>query len=195
MNTAHVPSHYHPLIIGLHWLTLALLIAVYALIELRGMCPKGSDARELMKHWHFMLGLLVFVLVLVRLHARVWFRTPAIVPTPPAWQEWLAKAMHLLLYAFLIGMPVLGWVVLSAKGKAIPFFGLELPALMAADKPLAGRLEDLHKLIGTLGYWLIGLHAAAALYHHYLMRDDTMRRMLPADSSLSNDGRGRSNPD
>ena len=184
MNTPHAPSRYHPLSIGLHWLTLLLLIAVYALIELRGMYPKGSEPRELMKHWHFMLGLLVFVLMLVRLPARALFRVPPITPAPPAWQEWLAKSMHLLLYVFLVGMPLLGWLVLSAKGKPVPFFGLSLPALIAPDDALAGRLQDLHALIGTIGYWLISLHAAAALYHHYLVRDDTLRRMTVARSDL-----------
>ncbi len=193
MSTPHIPSRYHSLTIALHWLTLILLVAVYALIELRGMYPKGSDARELMKHWHFMLGLLVFVLVLVRLPARALFRAPTIAPTPPLWQEWLAKTMHLALYAFLIGMPLLGWAVLSAKGKVVPFFGLELPALIAPDKPLAGTLEDFHKLIGTLGYWLIGLHAVAALYHHYLMHDNTLRRILPTGSDAPK-GKQRCSP-
>jgi cytochrome b561 len=83
------------------------------------------------------------------------------------------------LYAFLILMPLLGWLTLSAAGKAIPFFGLELPALIGPDKALAESIEDLHGTIGTLGYYLIGLHAAAALYHHYFVQDDTLRRMLP----------------
>ena len=186
MVTAAAPSRYHLLSVALHWLTLLLLVAVYALIELRGIYPKGSEARELMKHWHFMLGLLVFVLVLARLPARALFREPPITPAPPAWQEWMARAMHLALYAFLVGMPLLGWVVLSAKGKPVPFFGLELPTLVATDRAWSKELESLHALIGTIGYWLIGLHAAAALYHHYVMSDDTLRRMTPTRSKPKN---------
>ena len=174
------PDHrYHALLIGAHWLTLALLIAVYGLIELREFYPKGSDARELMKTWHFMLGLSVFALVLVRLPLRLALHAPPITPAPPAWQQRLAAAMHVALYGLLLVLPLLGWLTLSAKGRPVPFFGLELPALLAPDKALAENLEDLHELIGELGYWLIGLHAAAALYHHYLVRDDTLRRMLP----------------
>ena len=182
MNTGSrnaVSNQYHALMIGVHWLTLLLLIAVYTLIELREIYPKGSDPRELMKQWHFMLGLTVFVLVLVRLLLRLRWPTPPITPQPPAWQRWMATAMHVALYAFLIVMPLLGWLTLSAKGKVIPFFGLELPALIGIDKPLAGNLEDIHALIGTIGYYLIGLHAAAALFHHYLVRDNTLLRMLP----------------
>lgn len=172
-------DRYHTLSIAAHWLTLVLLVAVYALIELREIYPKGSDPRELMKTWHFMLGMAVLGVVAVRLVLRLMFREPPIIPAPPAWQLLLAKAMYLALYTFLIVMPVLGWLTLSAKGKVIPFFGLELPALIGPDKALGGSLEDIHETIGTIGYYLIGLHAAAALFHHYFMRDNTLRRMLP----------------
>jgi cytochrome b561 len=90
-----------------------------------------------------------------------------------------AKLGHLALYALMIGMPLLGWLSLSAAGKPIPFFGLELPALTGANKEFAKQLKELHETIGTVGYYLIGLHVAAALYHHRIKRDNTMARMLP----------------
>jgi cytochrome b561 len=182
MNTTLKPDRYHPLSIGMHWLMLALLVAVYALIELRGIFPKGTTAYDAMKTWHFMLGLSVLVLVLARIALRFRFPTPAITPAPPRWQQALAVSMHLAIYAFLVVMPLLGWLTLSAKGRVIPFFGLDLPPLIGVDRGLAGSLEDLHELIGVIGYWIFGLHAAAALVHHYLMRDDTLRRMLPGSS-------------
>lgn len=172
-------NRYHSLSIGVHWLTLFLLIAVYALIEFRDIYPKGSDAREAMKMWHNMLGLVVFGLVFVRLAALAIYRIPPITPAPPAWQHVLAKLVHLALWLFLVVMPVLGWLTLSAQGKPIPFFGLELPALLAPDKALGHQLEEIHETIGNIGYWLIGLHVLAALFHHYFMRDNTLLRMLP----------------
>lgn len=179
MNPQPTPHRYHPLLVGAHWLTLLLLVAVYALIELRGVFPKGSDAREAMKTWHFTLGLALFGLVFARLAMRRLFETPPIEPTPAAWQQHLATAMHVALYAFLVVMPLLGWLTLSAKGKPVPFFGLELPALLSPDKALGKRIEGIHEAIGTIGYFLIGLHAAAGLFHHYVLRDDTLRRMSP----------------
>ncbi len=172
------PGHpaYSRLSISLHWLMLVLLAAVYACILLRVQFPRGSDIREGLKTWHFMLGLSVFVLVWIRMAAR--WRTPLLSPTP-GWTRWPAAAGHLALYGLMIAMPVLGWLILSAEGDTIPFFGLSLPPLVAPDKALAERLEDLHKTIGEAGYWLIGLHAAAALFHHYFLRDGTLRRMLP----------------
>lgn len=172
-------NRYHPLTIGMHWLTLILLVAVYALIEMRDIYPKGSDARDVMKAWHFMFGMTVFGIVFLRLALSAVFRAPPIEPAPPRWQQSLAHAMHWALIAFLLVMPILGWLALSAKGKAIPFFGHELPALMGPNKTLGKSIEDIHETIGVLGYYLIGLHALAALFHHYFMRDDALERMLP----------------
>lgn len=179
MHPNSTTEHYAPLSIGMHWLMLALLVAVYACIELRELAPRGSDLRTGLKTWHFMLGLSVFALVFLRLAIRLTTPAPRRDASLPAWQHHLAGLMHGLLYAFLIVMPVLGWLTLSAGGKVIPFFGLELPSLIAPDKPLGEQLEELHGAIGTIGYYLVGLHAAAALYHHYFMHDNTLRRMLP----------------
>src|SRR5690606_731824 len=173
------PSRYGRLSIGLHWLMLLLIAAVYACIELKGNFPKGSETRALLKHWHFMLGLTVFALVWLRLLARLIAPTPQPSASTPLWETLPARLMHLALYALMIGLPLLGWALLSAAGKPTPFFGLELPSLLQPDRALAGQIKDVHELLGQAGYWLIGLHAAAALFHHYLRRDDVLQRMLP----------------
>ena len=171
-------ERYSSATIALHWFMLALLAAVYACIELREFWPKGSDRRALLKTWHFMLGLSVLALVGIRIVARLLGGTPPIVPAPPTWQQRLGQVVHGLLYLLMIAMPIGGWLILSAEGDPIPFFGLELPALVAPDEAFAKQIEELHETGGTIGYWLIGLHAAAALFHHYIMRDNTLRRML-----------------
>ena len=172
-------ARYSALSISLHWLMLALIAAVYACIELRELFPKGSDPRELLKTWHFMLGLAVLALVLLRLFAKAFSQTPPISPEPPRYQQLTAKFMHLALYALMIVMPLAGWLLLSAAGKPIPFFGLQLPALIAESKSTAGLIKEVHETVGNLGYLLIGLHALAAVYHHHIVGDNTLRRMLP----------------
>ncbi|MEO5560374.1 MAG: cytochrome b [Dokdonella sp.] len=179
MNGKNTSNRYSSMSIFMHWLMLALLIAVYVCMELREFYPKGSDLREGLKTWHFMLGLSVFALVFVRLAIRLATPPPGMSPQMPAWQRHFAGLMHVALYAFLIVMPLLGWLTLSASGKTIPFFGVELPALVGPDKALAGSFKEIHETIGTIGYYLVGLHAAAALYHHYFVHDDTLLRMLP----------------
>ena len=178
MNLQVATNRYGSLSIGLHWLMLLLLIAVYACINLREIYPKGSDPREALKMWHFMLGLCVFVLVFVRLALRLTGQTPRI-ETDKWVQRRLAEVTHFALYVFMIVMPLLGWLNLSASGDAIPFFGLEFPPLTGKDEAFAGQVQEIHETIGTIGYYLIGLHAAAALFHHYVKRDDTLLRMLP----------------
>lgn len=179
MTAAKAQARYARLSIFLHWAMLLLITAVYSCILLHESFPKGSDLREGLKHWHFMLGLSVLLLVIVRIVVRLLTAKPPIKPEPPAWQMLVAKGTHLALYAFMLAMPIAGWLILSAAGKNIPFFGLELPALIMPDKALAGQIKEIHETIGTVAYFLIGLHALAALFHHYVVRDNTLLRMLP----------------
>jgi cytochrome b561 len=179
MNLESPTLRYGSFSIGIHWLMLLLFVAVYGTIELRELFEKGSDPREALKTWHFMLGMLVFVLVWLRLAARLAGPTPTITPEQPKLQQLSATLLHLALYLLMIGMPLTGWLMLSAAGKPIPFFGLELPALIGENKALAKQIKEVHEFVGTTGYYLIGLHAVAALYHHYLRHDNTLTRMLP----------------
>lgn len=179
MTTSLTPARYASVSILLHWLMAALIVAVYACIELREFYPRGSDIRDGLKMWHFMLGLSILLLVFIRIAARLMTPTPAIVPAPPKWQSLMAKATHLFLHVMMIGMPIGGWLILSGEGKAIPFFGLDLPPLVGPDKAFAHSIEELHETIGTIGYFVIALHTAAAIFHHYVVKDNTLRRMLP----------------
>lgn len=177
MNKSNTLSRYSPIIVGLHWFMFLLLIAVYVTMEFRGIFPKGSEPRELMKALHFMLGISVLVLVVIRLAVRLSSPTPAIVPAPTSLESILAKIVHLSLYVFMLFMPIAGWIILSAEGHGVPFFGLELPPLVGEDHDLAEQVEHWHGLVGEIGYYLIGLHVVAGLFHHYVKRDNTLKRI------------------
>lgn len=164
---------------ALHWLMLLLLVAVFCTMELRGYFPKGSAGRAAMKSWHYTLGITVLVLALVRLGISLVGPVPAITPAPAGWQLAGARAMKWALYGFMLLMPLLGWATRTAEGAVVVVFGLPLPVLFGANEALAASIQELHEAGATIGYVLIGLHAAAALYHHYIVRDDTLRRMLP----------------
>lgn len=170
---------YNLWMVRLHWLSVLLIMAIYASIEFRGIFEKGTVERDLMKEVHFVLGLTVWVLTLVRLVVRRLSVVPPIEPMPSTLVLRLSVLAHLALYGFLLLMPLLGWLVLSAGDKVIPFWGFELPALVSPDPDLAGSLKEIHELTGYVGYALIGLHALAALMHHYVTKDNTLKRMLP----------------
>lgn len=173
-------SSYSPAQRRLHWLIAILVALAYLFIEQRGLFARGTPARAAMVQSHFWTGLTVLLLSAWRISLR-WRRgAPAIVPAPAAWQAWSARLWHLSLYAFLLVMPLLGLATAWTDGKLLylPFSDIALPALLAPDPALAGQLEELHGSIGEFFYWVIGLHVVAALYHHWIRRDDTLRRML-----------------
>lgn len=175
MRNARYPA---PLIL-LHWLMLALIAIAYATMELRGYFPRGSDAREAMKGWHYAIGLTVFALVWLRLLLRLLLRVPEAEPASPRWVKLAGAAAHGALYLLMIALPLIGWLLIGAEGQTVSWLGIELPPLVGRNDALAERLEEMHELLGKVGYALIGVHAAAALIHHYVLRDRVMARMLP----------------
>ena len=164
---------------GLHWLMLLLLVAVFAAMELNDGFPKGSDTRASLKTLHFTLGLTLFTLVWVRLIAKLVSPAPLIHLPIARWQEVTAKVVQALLYLLMIAMPLLGWLILSASGKLIPFYGWQLPALITENKGLVETIKEIHEIGALAIHLLVGIHAAAALDHHYFVRDNTLLHILP----------------
>lgn len=94
MSRKNSASRYGSLSIGIHWLMLLLFVAVYGTTELHELFEKGSDLRKALMNWHFMLGILVFVLVWLRLAARLSGPSPAIVPEPPGLQQLSSRLLR-----------------------------------------------------------------------------------------------------
>ena len=178
-QTENTPDGYSSLSVSLHWVMLALIFAAYALMNLKGMFPSGSHEREMMANWHYTFGLSVLILVCVRIWARIAGPTPEVKPPIPGWQIDISNFMHTALYMLMIFLPVLGWLAVCAKGTVISFYGLELPSLVNENKEFFTLFKRIHERFATVGYFLIGLHAAAALFHHYFKRDKTMNLMVP----------------
>ena len=179
MNTLAHPR-YSTTLRRLHWLMAVLVLAGYLLIEQRGLFPRGSGARTAMVQGHFWVGIAVFTLVLWRVARRRLDGAPAITPPLGRPIALVSGLFHVALYAFLVVMPLLGLATAWSDGKAVlvPFTSISLPALLPENEALAHTLEDLHGSIGEAFYWVIGAHVLAALWHHLVRRDDTLRRML-----------------
>ncbi|MBD8525247.1 cytochrome b [Pseudomarimonas arenosa] len=176
MSQHPIPA-INPVSRWIHWLSVLLMLAVYVSMEFRGWFPRGSELRASLHPIHQWLGLSLLLLLALRLWAR-WRRPfPPIAPRPPAWLVAAAHAGHFALYAFLLIMPLLGWALVSAEGKLPSVLGMALPPLLAVDSDMAHRLEDWHEWGATIGYFLIGGHLLAVVWHHLQLRDNTLRRM------------------
>lgn len=175
-----VATRYAPTRRWLHWGMALLIAAAYLLIEQRGLFARGSGGRSAMVQGHYWIGITVFVLAWWRLGSRWRHPAPPITPPLDGYSASAARLVHWALYAFCIAMPLLGVATAWSDGKtvALPFTDIALPPLLAVDKERAEALEDLHRAIGEAFYWVIGAHVLAALYHHRMRRDDTLRRML-----------------
>lgn len=179
MRTETSPGGFGAPLIAVHWLVLALMAGAYATMEFRGIFPRGSDGRLALRAAHYALGLSVLALVLVRIPLRLSRGTPPIVPPPPALQAAAARLGHAALYALMIVLPVLGWLAYGAEGRAASLLGVTLPMPIAPNQAWVKPLEEAHEVASRIGYALVGLHAAAALWHHYVVRDNTLALMWP----------------
>jgi cytochrome b561 len=164
----------------MHWTVFALVLLAYVFINVFELFPKGSELRTTIKAAHFTAGIAVLLLVLPRGLLRLRSGRPPIVPALPYAMAWFSRLTHMALYAFLLAQPILGIVTLQLGGKAVKLFGVTLlPSFVGTPDPaLSHQLEDIHATIGTIFYYVIGLHIAAALWHHFGRHDNTLKRML-----------------
>jgi cytochrome b561 len=162
---------------SLHWLMLALIVFQMVGVQFIDAFPKGSAGRSLLTAAHESAGVLVLLLVAFRLAWRSANLAPA--ASGPPWQRRLALAGHAALYLLMIAVPVAGYVVASARGHGPAFFGATLPPAMAQDRPFARTAQEVHELLAWTLVALAVAHAAVAIWHHRVLRDDVLTRMLP----------------
>lgn len=163
--------HATPLIL-LHWLTALAVVVAYVS---SGDPTQASHA--LSGQIHVASGLAVFLLVLIRLPLRLLSGMPPSEPAP-RWQRRAAHWTHVALYVLMFAVPLAGWAELADKATAFSLAGFALP-LPDAGAGWVRALGAAHTTLGDAFIWLAGLHAAAALAHHYALRDASLTRMLP----------------
>ena len=159
----------------LHWAQAVLVVWLLWLGWTMTDLPKGAE-RSAAYGLHKSLGLLVFLLVLVRLAWRA--RHPAPPSQTAGWEGKLAKGTHHALYAFLLLAPLAGYLASSFTPYVVKFFGIALPRTGWPDESLNGLFKGIHQAFVWSGAGLVALHVAGAL-KHLLKRDGTLSRMLP----------------
>ncbi len=165
-------------VIGLHWLTLLLIIAAYVVGTILDDM-KLSPLKLQLYAWHKWVGLLVLFLVPLRIGFRLADKLDHRQALTP-FEIRVSSIVHGLLYLLLVVAPVLGWLHSSASGFSVVWFGvLPIPDLIGKDKALAEVLKELHEVSVNLLVTLVALHVTAALYHHHVRRDGVLARMVP----------------
>ena len=178
-------KHYDTLSRAFHWLTAAAVVIAFVLgpEHFGRMMRDGVDpATHSDIVWHETLGILVFVLTLLRL---LW-----VAARPAAPQFAMSKAMnlaaklgHLALWVLMLVLPATAMLALGSEGHPLTLLGGirvdQLPLI--ANSPLAGLADwgDVHGLLGDVLIWLAGMHAIAAIYHHVVMKDGVLASMVP----------------
>jgi cytochrome b561 len=170
-------SRYDGVSVALHWLTTVLVLCLFALGELWGFTHKPLRGELVVLHMS--LGMLLGVAVAARM---VWRLLPGhdVEPAVTGLTETLARIVHWLLYALLIVQSLFGWYVRWSEGEAMSFFGLLIPSPLMPVAPAShDRIQEVHGWIGWAIVILALGHAGAALYHHFVLRDSVLVRMLP----------------
>jgi len=180
-------SRYTGVAIALHWLMALVIFGMLAV----GFIMKGHLSDQMLRfqlyQWHKSLGITILLLSLFRLGWRLTHRPPPLPPGMKPWEQALVHIVHPFLYALMIGMPLSGWMMVSASPRNIPtvLYGIipwpPLPVLSTlTDKvPVELFLKQVHSAVAwVLIVTLVG-HIGAALMHHFVRRDDVLLRMLP----------------
>jgi cytochrome b561 len=164
----------------LHWGVFVLVLAQFVVSIAMPAMRRGTVPGPLI-NLHFSLGALLFVVVALRWLRRLRRPVALSMPESPPWERLSAGVTHALLYALLLVGPILGWAAASARDIPVtPFKLFSLPYLVPAGTRAGFTAGDVHSFLMWTLLALIGLHAAAALYHHYYRHDDGLRRMLPS---------------
>lgn len=164
----------------MHWITVALVILAWFLGQFDDIFPKGA-ARAASLFVHNSAGLAVIAILVLRLFWRFADPPPPIEHTIlGAWLDRVGRLVHYVLYALLIAAPISGIVLQFARGDSLPIFGLtEIVSPWTRDRAFSRSVKEIHEVVANALIILAALHAAAALTHHWVLRDRTLVRMLP----------------
>ena len=161
-----------------HWLTAILVLVAFV------YGPGGSEervyssARDFDRQLHETLGLCVLILSALRLAWRLVDKQPDPEPVP-RWMGWAAKAVQVLLYVLLFVVPITAILGAWLEGHPLTWLGGEIGPWLPASHDLGANIASVHGWLGDVILWVAGLHAAAAIYHHFVLKDGVLRSMLP----------------
>ena len=163
----------------LHWLIVVLLVVQVTLASMADDLPLGMKKLALLAR-HKSVGITILGLAILRLLWRWMNPTPELPDTLKPYERVLATITHAGLYIVLFAMPITGWLMSSARGFPVSWFNLfQLPDLVPKNKAVFDAMLATHSALQWVLYTIVALHVLAALKHHFMLKDNVLRRMLP----------------
>ncbi len=178
-------THYGGVARFFHWSIAGLIVLQYVLAKLGEVA--GDDGERLralaLLANHKSIGMTVLALAVLRVSWR-FIKTPPRLPVGmPNWQQTASHVSHWSLYALIFAMPISGWLLSSAAAYSVSWFGVfTWPDLIEPSKAWRSAMHSTHDILGKLLFAVALLHIVAAFKHHFLDRDDVLRRMSSAVS-------------
>ncbi|MDF3054439.1 MAG: Cytochrome B561-like protein [Gammaproteobacteria bacterium] len=177
MDIRNTPTHYGLIAKLFHWIMSLIVICMLCIGLYMVSLPNSLDKLQIYGY-HKATGILVLSLVTLRVLWRCFNISPTLAPMPN-WQKISAHSLHIALYVFMFAMPLTGWMMSSAAGIPVSFFGLfVLPDLVSPNPTLLTFFDQTHKTLAFILIGMILLHLLAALKHHFINKDDTLRKMI-----------------
>lgn len=169
-------DHFDSTAIALHWTIAALIVVAFGLGLTVDDFPKAWE--HAVVNAHALIGLAIVVLTLARLGWRLGHRPPSLPPEVGPLMARAAAAVHGLLYTLMVAVPLIGIPTLLYRGRGLDFGLFAVPSPFTRTREVFGPLTEIHELAA---FALIGLaagHALAALYHHFIRRDEVLLQMI-----------------
>jgi cytochrome b561 len=164
---------------ALHWLIVLLILNQWVIAARADSLPLGA-AKLSALGWHKSFGMTILALAIIRLVWRWLNPVPTLDGFAKGWERGLAHLSHLLLYGLILAIPLSGWLMSSARNFPVSWFGLfQFPDLVSPDKSLYERMHGLHETLFAVLVVVALLHVAGALKHHFIDRNELLKRMLP----------------
>jgi cytochrome b561 len=186
MTTTTQPTRYHAVAVTLHWL---IALGIVGLLVVGFIMGDVEDHALKFKLYqlHKSFGITILALSLARLLWRLTHRPPALPPGSKSWEKGVAHLVHWGFYAMMIGMPLVGWLGVSASPMKMPLrifnlFSLPLLPFFNGDANPRATAEGLFEAHELMAYGIIGLlvlHLGAVVKHHFILRNDVLLRMAP----------------
>jgi len=173
----HQPGRYDAAAIAFHWLTFMLVVIVGALGLLHDDWPKQTQSFWI--NIHAVLGLLLWFLLMVRVTWRLRHPPPPLPDDSSSFTRRFSNPVHMALYALLFVIPVLGIITFVYHGRIFDFGIFHVDFGVKKDRAVFAPTEDIHGYLAYALFTLASLHAAAALWHHFYLRDGVLRRVWP----------------